>query len=99
MKYALLSSLAAISLCAFAPRAEAGTYVRVFDGYDRCGHPVYVWVEQPSSHCSTYRRYEAPQRESYYSREYDRPVLRRDSCESSSRVYRSTPRFSFHFGF
>ncbi len=100
MKNALLTSLALITLAAFAPRAEAGSYVRVFNGYDRCGHPVYAWVPQSSGHCSSsYRSYDEPRRETYYSREYRRPTYSRDDCETSNRGYRSTPRFTFHFGF
>lgn len=101
MKNALLTSLALLSLAAFAPRAEAGTtYVRVFDGYDRCGQPVYSWVPQSSGHCSSsYRSFDEPRRETYYSREYRRPTYSRDYCESSERSYRSTPRFTFRFGF
>ena len=99
MKNALLTSLALIGLTAFAPRAEAGNYIRVRDGYDRCGRPVYAWIRQPSGYCSSsHRTYYQPQR-SDYSHGYHRPTYLHNSCYSSFRGYYSAPRFSLHFGF
>ena len=96
MKNALLTALTLAGLFAFAPRAEAGGWFRVADGYDRCGRPVYV----PSRNCD---RYPAPTYyQSYrptYHYSYHPPTYVRETCYSSRRGYGSSPRFSIHFGF
>ena len=99
MKNALLTSLALVGFAVFAPRAQAGTTFPVLSGYDRCGHPVYMWVHRSSkSHSSNRDKYYVPERTDYYP-DYHRPTYLRDSCHSSVRGFYSPPRFSFHFGF
>ena len=95
MKNVLLTALALLGLSAFAPRAEAGGFFRVSDRHDHCDRPTYSRSRSYSSYYApTYSRTYRPE---YYS--YPRPTYVRESCHSSYRGYRSTPRFSISFGF
>ena len=99
MKHAYLTALTLALLTAFAPHAEAASYRRVFDGYDRCGRPVYVWVRQSSSSCAPRYRTDCEPRHRDYFSGYRRPILFHDAYSSSARDCYSSPRFSIRIGF
>lgn len=96
MKKLLFAALFLTGFALFAPTAQAGHTERVFLGYDRCGRPVYRYVQRSSSHCQTRQSYYySPTRyQSYsYGRGYDYGRSYQSRCRDSR------PRFSISFGF
>jgi hypothetical protein len=95
MKKLLFAALFLTGFTLITPPAQAGHTELVFAGYDRCGRPVYRYIQRSSSHCHSHSSYYAPSRyQSYsYGRHYDSGRSYQERCSSSR------SRFSISFGF
>lgn len=111
MKKLLFALLMFLGVAAFAPKADAGQYVKYWNGRNYTYvHKSQVYSNWPYSHSGTYKkhskykyknhRYHRPSRSYYYSQPQRYYRSNRYYHHRPVRYYQSSrPRFAISFGF